>query len=74
MLSAHSNEKVDLLNIVSTTYARELDTPSAEPLSKFLRRFLTTELLPFEAKQVEQDVINYEPFRVAETEHADSHL
>ena len=53
MLSAHSNEKVDLLNIVSTTYARELDTPSAEPLSKFLRRFLTTELLPFEAKQVE---------------------
>lgn len=50
MLSPHSNEKVDLLNIVNAKYPRELDANAAtQGLAKFLTRFLSTELLPFEA-------------------------
>ena len=64
MVAQHSNEKIDLLNIVQAKYARELDEPSTELLSKFLRRFLTTELMPFVKEEVEHNVVGYEPFRV----------
>ena len=49
LLSQYSNEKVDLLNIVDKNYARELDQATNEILSRYLRRFLTAELLPFNA-------------------------
>lgn len=73
MLSSHSNEKVDLLQIVQAKYARELDIPATEVLAKFLKRFLAAELLPFEAGAVEASVAGFEPFRI-ETEHAANHL
>ena len=73
MLSTHSNEKVDLLNLVVAKYPRELDTPQTEPLAKFLRRFLSSELVPFDATQVETEVRGFEPFREDITEHASTH-
>lgn len=74
MLSTYSNEKVDLLNIVQANYARELDAPHNELLARYLKRFLTAELLPFEAKEVENSVAIYEPFREDQTEHASTHM
>ena len=74
MISSHSNEKVDLLNIVNAKYPRELDQPQTEALSKFLRRFLSAELVPFDAAHVENDVRGFEPFREDVTEHSSIHL
>jgi hypothetical protein len=75
MLSPHSNEKVDLLNIVNAKYPRELDANAdTQGLAKFLTRFLSTELLPFEAAQVEAQVSIFEPFIEGKTEHAQLHL
>lgn len=62
------------MNIVQSKYARELDQPETEVLSKFLRRFLTAELMPFEAREVEESVRGFEPFREGHTEHASTHL
>jgi len=62
LLSSYSNEKVDLMNIVQAKYTRELDQVDNEILSRYLRRFLTAELLPFNAQEVEQSVAQYEPF------------
>lgn len=53
MLSPYGNEKVDLMNIVNAKYTRELDDIHSEVLSKYLRRFLAVELLPFDANQIE---------------------
>lgn len=74
LLSSYSNEKVDLLNIVNTNYARELDSPLNEILSRYLRRFLTAELLPFNSLEIENSIKGYEPFLASDTEHADTHL
>lgn len=71
MASPYSNEKVDLLNIVNTMYTRELD--ETEALAKYLRKFLTFELMPFNDAQISQEVSAYEPFS-AETEHHTTHL
>lgn len=75
MLSSHTNEKVDLLNIVAAKYGRELDVPATEAhLSKYLRRFLTSELMPFEAAAIEDSVKEFEPFNEGAMEHASTHL
>jgi hypothetical protein len=71
MIAPYSNEKVDLLNIVEAMYARELD--QNELLAKFLRKFLTFELMPFNDKEIEEQVKNFEPFR-EETEHSHTHM
>ena len=74
LLSIYSNEKVDLLNIVAAKYTRELDDQTNEVLAKYLRRFLTSELLPFNAEEVEKSVAIYGPFKADETEHAATHM
>ena len=74
LLSIYSNEKVDLLNIVAAKYTRELDDHTNEVLAKYLRRFLTSELLPFNAGEVESSVAIYGPFKADETEHAATHM
>jgi hypothetical protein len=71
MLSPHSNEKVDLLNIVEALYGRELD--QNELLAKFLRKFLAAELMPFNDKEIEDQVKNYAPFS-PDTEHSNTHM
>ena len=75
MLSTHSNEKVDLLNIVQAKYARELDAnQDTEGLAKYLRRFLSTELLPFDAQTIEAQVKHFTPFDEKQTENAQGHM
>ena len=71
MLSPYSNEKVDLLHIAEKNYARELD--QNEMLSKFLRKFLTFELMPFNDKEIEGDMRGYLPFQ-EQTEHHRAHM
>jgi hypothetical protein len=72
MVAPYDNEKVDLLNIVNTLYTRELD--QNETLSKYLRKFLSFEIMPFNAQEIEEQVRAYEPFREDVTEHAKTHL
>ena len=74
LLTQYSNEKVDLLNIVNAKYARELDSQTNEILARYLRRFLTAELLPFNAAEIENSIKGYEPFIEGETENASTHL
>jgi hypothetical protein len=62
LLTSYSNEKVDLLNIVNSKYARELDSQTNEVLARYLRRFLAAELLPFNAMEIETSIKGYEPF------------
>ena len=72
MIAPYDNEKVDLLNIVNSLYTRELD--SNETLSKYLRKFLSFEIMPFNDQEIEEQVRQYEPFREDLTEHAKTHL
>ena len=72
MIAPYDNEKVDLLNIVNSLYARELD--QNETLSKYLRKFLSFEIMPFNDQEIEEQVRQYEPFREDQTEHAKTHL
>lgn len=51
MVAPYDNEKVDLLNIVNSLYTRELD--ENEALAKYLRKFLTFELMPFNDQEIE---------------------
>jgi hypothetical protein len=74
LLTQYSNEKVDLLNIVNAKYARELDAQTNEILARYLRRFLTAELLPFNAGEIENSIRGYEPFIEGQTENASTHL
>ena len=52
MVSPYSNEKIDFLNIVNTKYSRELDTN--ELIARYLKKFLTYELMPMKEDEVEQ--------------------
>ena len=72
MVAPHTNEKVDLLNIASALYARELD--ENELLARYLRKFLGAELLPFNKQEVEGQFALFEPFRPEVTEHAGLHM
>lgn len=52
LVSAYTNEKVDLLHIVEAMYPRELEN---EPLiSKLVRKLLTFELMPLNEQEIEQ--------------------
>lgn len=72
MVAPYDNEKVDLLNIVNSQYTRELD--QNETLSKYLRKFLSFEIMPFNDVEIEGQVKAYEPFKEDLTEHAKTHL
>ena len=60
MISVYNNEKVDLLNIVEAMYPRELE--QNELIARFVRKFLTYELLPFNDQEIEAQFKVYEPF------------
>lgn len=60
LVSAYTNEKVDLLNIVEAMYPRELE--QEEMLAKFVRKFLTFELMPMNEETIQTDMSVFEPF------------
>jgi 26S proteasome regulatory subunit N5 len=60
MITSFSNEQVDLLNIINSRYARELEkNPNLE---KFVHKFLTPELMPLNENEVKEELGGYEPF------------
>jgi 26S proteasome regulatory subunit N5 len=61
MITSYSNEQVDLLNIVNTRYARELEANPA--LEKSVHKFLISELMPLNEEDVKQQLGNFEPFQ-----------
>jgi len=54
LVSTYGNEKVDLLNKVEAMYTRDLDEETL--ISKFVRKFLTFELMPLNENEIEQQV------------------
>lgn len=54
MISPYSNETVDLLNIVSAKYHRELE--KFPVLEKYVHKFLMTELMKLHQDETTQEV------------------
>lgn len=71
LVSPYTNEKVDLLNIVEAMYPRELE--QEEMLAKFVRKFLTFELMPMNEATIQTDMSGFEPFQ-ERTLHAKNHM
>jgi len=62
---------VDQLNIIEAMYPRELE---AEPLlTKYVRKFLTFELMPLQEDDITQQMAAFEPFQ-ERTLHNKNHL
>jgi hypothetical protein len=72
MVSPYTNEKVDLLNIAESLYSRELD--QNELIARYMRKFLSYELLPFNDQEIDSLFRPFEPFNSQATEHAEQHL
>ena len=71
MITPYSNEQIDLLNIVNTRYARELETNPI--LERFVHKLLLTELMPLNEDDVKQQLGKYEPFQ-EHVEHYEEHM
>lgn len=71
LVSGYSQEKVDLLNVVEVMYPRELE--QNELLAKYVRKFLTFELVPLQEDTIKQQMGAYEPFQ-EQTMHSKNHM
>lgn len=60
LISGYNQAKVDLLNVVEAMYPRELE--QNEQLAKYVRKFLTYELVPLQEDDIKQQMSVYEPF------------
>ena len=67
IITPYSNEQVDLLNIINSRYARELE--SIPVLEKFVHKFLLAELMPLNEDEVKAQLSGFEPF----LEHIEYH-
>lgn len=70
MISPYSNEQVNLLNILSEKYNRDLQ--GQETVLRFVQKFLAHELMPLNEADVRAAIQDFEPFR-AETENHSQH-
>ena len=52
LVSPYDNEKVDLMNILESMYARNLE--ENDLLSRFVHKLLTFELMPLNEAEIEQ--------------------
>ena len=71
LVSPYTTEKVDLLNLIEAMYPRELETH--EMLAKYVRKFLTFELMPLQEDDITQQMLQFEPFQ-ERTMHHKNHL
>lgn len=60
LVAGYDKEKIDLLKVVESMYPRELE--KEDLISKFVKKFLTFELMPLDEKKVEEQMLEYEPF------------
>lgn len=71
LLSPYTQDKIDLLNTLEALYPRELET---EPLlTKYVRKFLTFELMPLQEDDIMSQMGGYEPFQ-DRTLHSKNHM
>jgi len=71
LLSPYTQDKIDQLNIIEAMYPRELE---AEPLlTKYVRKFLTFELMPLQEDDITTQMAAFEPFQ-ERTLHSKNHL
>lgn len=71
LISGYNPEKVDLLNVVEAMYPRELE--QNELLAKYVRKFLTYELVPLQEDEIKQQMSAFEPFQ-EHTMHYKNHM
>ena len=71
LVSGYGNEKVDLLNIIEAMYPRELE--QEELLAKYVRKFLTFELMPLQEDDIKSQMSAFEPFQ-DRTMHSKNHM
>ena len=71
LISPYDNEKVDMLHILESLYARNLE--QNDLLSRFVHKLLTFELMPLNEAEIEQQMKAFEPFQDA-TENSKGHM
>jgi 26S proteasome regulatory subunit N5 len=71
LISPYDNEKVDLMHILESMYARNLE--DNDLLGRFVHKLLTFELIPLNEPEIEQQMSQFEPFK-AETENHKAHM
>lgn len=71
LISPHDNEKVDLMHILESLYARDLE--NNDLLSRFVHKLLTYELMPLNESEIEGQMATFDPF-VEATENSKAHM
>lgn len=71
LISPYDNEKVDMMHIIESQYARDLE--QNDLLGRFVHKLLTFELMPLNEQEIEQQMASFEPFKEA-TENHKSHM
>jgi 26S proteasome regulatory subunit N5 len=71
LISPYENEKVDLMHILESLYARDLE--KNDLLSRFVHKLLTYELMPLNESEIETQMASFDPF-VEATENSKSHM
>jgi|TARA_B110000285_G_C15063480_1_gene583704 26S proteasome regulatory subunit N5 len=71
LISPYTNEKVDLMHILESLYARNLE--ENDLLGRFVHKLLTFELMPLNEQEIEQQMSTFEPF-LSSTENSKSHM
>ena len=71
LISPYTSEKVDSLNLIEAMYPRELE--ANELLAKYVRKFLTFELMPLQEDDITKQMAAFEPFQ-DRTLHSKNHL
>ena len=72
LISPQSQEKVDMLSDMEKKYPRLME--GEELLTKYVRRFLTFELVPMQENEIREQMQNFEPFQENKTMHAKNHM
>jgi len=71
LISAYDNEKVDLMHILESLYARDLE--KNDLLSRFVHKLLTYELMPLNEEEIQNQMAGFDPF-VESTENNKAHM
>jgi len=60
LISPYDNEKVDLMHILESLYARDLE--KNDLLSRFVHKLLTYELMPLNEEEIQNQMAGFDPF------------
>jgi hypothetical protein len=71
LISPYDNEKVDLMHILESLYARDLE--NNDLISRYVHKLLTYELMPLNETEIEEKMSTFDPF-VEGTENNKAHM